>query len=492
VEANPRLAPYLANTSPASPTAAAPVGPFSHFLASQPQHTAVKLAARAVPVYDDEHQRGSAQFAQHSQSRQQHSFHAKLREEFKSNDEAQLSHAPARFVPPDEHSLPSTPHSPASSTHETLSLLTGGYPSAAPLWSRQYSAPAAMANPPFAQSSSDSPTRQSGGSERGTFAVPQQQPTMSRSMSGAHSDRSYQPADISGAIVAWAEQQYANRARQSQPTTPMDNVPYADGLAIHSSLSLQRPTYLDETAANASFALAAKLSAMQRATSAPSQPQLPQAHHSAGRQRTDSDSRGGSMERQVMPTDAQSHPASSYNSPALAGLRHQQLLEHFKQSNPTLQALSPEATSILARLMSAEQAQPHARHDSPSMQPSSATHYAPSKHASRPPSSSSTASQQAHPASVHQPCHMPAFSEAQLQQLQQHLGLQQLQLQHKLVQQTQHHASRPSSQQHYDARHAAPQLSNGVLTSCPMSSAGCDMQFLTASEMQAHFLACHV
>jgi len=488
VEANSRLAPYLAN-GPTSPPVAAPVGPYSNFFSPPQQHGAL-TAARAISTFDNDNGGAAAQ------QRHQQSFHAKQREEHKSNDEAHsrfTASNSSRFTPSDEHSQPSTPYSPNPSVHDAHTRYPGASPSQTPhsSWARQYSAPAAAV--PFNQPSSES-VRQLGRPERGTFAVPQQ-PSMARSVSSSNTDRSYQAAD-SSAAASWAETQYSSRARHSQPSTPLDGSPYPDGSpAPHPSFSPQRPSYLDETASSALLStLAAKFSAMQRATSAPAQPPT----NNYGRQRSDSDNR--SVEGQRTPPFNNSNPA------ALMAQRQQQLLEHFKQTNPTLQALSPEATAFLAALMGAEQT--HNSHSTPA---TAAMHNPPSNNNSRPPSSPSLAAQQPFPTS-HQPSShnssMPTFSEKQLQQLQQHLSLQQRHLQQKLAQQFQHQGSsgRPantfsqSGQQPYDARvlpppsshQSARPTSTGPLTPCPMSSAGCEMQFRSANEMQAHFLSCHM
>ena len=512
IDANARLMPYLANGTPTSPTAAAAVSSLAPFL-SQLQHNASLLAARAVPLYNDS-SRGMAAFGQlgqFPQPPQPPSLLAKQREEFKSNDEAPLLSALSRF-PADDRSLPSTPYSPASSTHDVLGRLGGGPASATAsldsAWSRQYSAPAATSHHAFSQLSDGIQAGHAVRNESSSYAGPQQQqqhPAMSRSVSSSHNGRS--AAGVNAASAAWAEQHYRNGARESQPSTPHDSSPYADFGSSRNPLPSQRQTYFDETATNASIALAAKLSAMQRATSAPAQPPLAHAHSLNGRQRADPDSRSTSMERQHTPPGPQPHQApGGYNAPAMAALRQQQLLEHFKQSNPALQALSPEATKMLAALMSAEQAQQHAQHTSPLLQPSAATHFQHSSSGERPPSSSSVNSQQASPA-THRQSPAPSLSEAQLHQLQQHLGLQQLHLQHKLAQQAQHHSSRANSsqqQQQHEVRHASHQpggtqhqtssASSGLIapTACPMSSGGCEMQFRSAAEMQAHFLACHM
>ena len=512
VEANSRLAPYLANSTPNSPPIAAPLGPYTNFASSQ-QQGASTAGARALSPYDEDN-RGVAvlQRHQHQQQQQQSSFHGKQREEYKTNDEAQQMRGPSRFTSSeqqrftshDELSLPSTPYSPASSAHDAQSR-SNAHPSASHLhtsqspWARQYSAPATA--PSFSHSSNES-VRQLGRSDRATFTLPSQQSAMSRSNSSNNNDRSYQAAD-SGATPLWAEQ-YANRVRHNQPTTPLDNSPYPDNSAAsHSALIPQRPCFLDENASSALLStLAAKFSVMQRATSAPGQPQIPQQNNFSGRQRSDSNSPGKSMEGQRTPPGQPPHPLFNGNSSALLTQRHQQLLEHFKQSNPTLQALSPEATAFLAALMGAEQAQQQLPSQSHSMQPApTAARNAAANNSSRPPSSPSLPSRQPFPSSHHQPSSqqgpMPPFTEKQLQQLQQHLSLQQRHLQQKLAQQLQHQGSRPatsfpSGQQQYETRHpSAGPASTGPLTNCPMSSAGCEMQFRSANEMQAHFLACH-
>ena len=523
VEANSRLAPYLAN-APTSPPVASAVGPpaYSNYLSSQQHHSTLAAATRATASYEDDN-RNSAPHQQHQPHQQPQSFHTKQRdiEEYKSNDEAQLMRGPARFMPnepqrftpSDELSLPSTPYSPGPSTHDTHGRLNS-HPAAAHShnpqlpWARQYSAPAAA--PSFSHPSNDSARQVGRLPERGNLTGPQQQQQSAMLRSISSGERSYQATD-SGATASWAEPLYASRTRDSLPSTPLDHSPYADSSpASQGSFPSQRPTYVDETASSALLStLAAKFSAMQRATSAPSQPPMPHQHGYGGRQRSDSINAATTIDEQR--TTAGPHPLfnSGNASAALLAQRQQQLLEHFKQTNPTLQALSPEATAFLAALMSAEQTQ-HVAHNSQSMQAAAGKRTPPLSSTSRPPSSPTVANHSSFPPSHNQPSHgsMPPFTEKQLQQLQQHLSIQQRHLQQKLAQQLQHQGGRHTSsfatsgQQQYNARHSPPTVSSshqsdrpastGPLTPCPMSSAGCELQFRSANEMQAHFLACHM
>ena len=517
VKVSSRLLSHL--NDPTSPPVTAPIVPYSSYSSPhvQQSHNASTAVARVMSPFDDDISSLATQQLQRHQHH--HSFHSKQREEYKSNDDAQVMHTPAhftsnhqpRFAPPDDLSQPSTPYSPGPSAHDphTRSTIHSGdshsqTPQSA--WTRQYSAPAAA---PSYNHPPNETVRQLGRPERGSFAAPQQQqPNMARSVS-SNQDRSYGAADSSPS-APWTETQPVDRMRHNQPTTPLDDSPYPDGSsAFHSSHPPQRAAYFDKKASSAALStLAAKFTEMQRATSAPPQPPMPQPQKYGSRQRSESDSRSTAVDGQRTSSGQHPHPLL-HHTPALLAQRQQQLLEHFKQSNPTLRALSPEATAFLAALLGAEQAQHVAAHSAHSMQSNAATHNTAINSHSRPPSSTSAATHQ--PLSCHQqPPNgaMPPLSEKQLQQLQQHLSLQQRHLQQKLAQQFQHQASRPTStlsssgQQKFDGRpsslpHSSSQqsarpASSGSLTPCPMSSAGCELRFRSANEMQAHYLACHM